>query len=95
LQSSTKLTQIYISKFVKQKKTFFFEKQNKEFFGFLNFSFCVLALVSLILVLFFSFLRGKRVKKNKQKKAKTKKKKKTKAIRTLNIVFLKKEKFVL
>jgi hypothetical protein len=40
-------------------------------------------------------LRGKRVKKNKQKKAKTKKKKKTKAIRTLNIVFLKKEKFVL
>jgi len=58
----------------------------------LFFSFCVLALVSLILVLFFSFLRGKRVKKNKQKKAKTKKKKKTKAIRTLNIVFLKKRK---
>jgi hypothetical protein len=59
MQSSTKLTQIYISKFVKQKQPFF-EKQNKAFFGFLNFSFCVLALVLLILVLFFSFFEKKK-----------------------------------
>jgi len=47
MQSSTKLTQIYISKFVKQKQPFF-EKQNKAFFGFLNFSFCVFALQQIV-----------------------------------------------